>query len=126
MVTTTNDQERETTAFSKLAVLMVTAFIDMLGMLMIIPLLPFYAKDLGAGGFVVGLLVSSFSIAQLMSAPIWGRFSDRYGRRPALMVGLSASVVAYVVFAFADSLWLLFPFAFSSLNNFGHPIRTKS
>lgn len=108
MVTTTNDQEREATAFSKLAVLMVTAFIDMLGMLMIIPLLPFYAQDLGAGGFVVGLLVSSFSVAQLMSAPIWGRFSDRYGRRPALMVGLSASVVAYVVFAFADSLWLLF------------------
>ncbi|MBL0938648.1 MAG: MFS transporter [Gemmatimonadaceae bacterium] len=95
-------------AFGKLAVLMVAAFIDMLGMLMILPLLPFYAKSLGAGGLVVGLLVSSFSVAQLLSAPIWGRFSDKYGRRPALMVGLGASAVAYVVFAFADSLWLLF------------------
>ncbi|WP_043580194.1 MFS transporter [Gemmatimonas phototrophica] len=95
-------------AFGKLAVLMVTAFIDMLGLLMILPLLPFYAKSLGAGGAVVGLLVSSFSIAQLLSAPVWGRFSDKYGRRPALMVGLGASAIAYVVFAYADSLWLLF------------------
>lgn len=95
-------------AFGKLAVLMVTAFIDMLGLLMILPLLPFYAKTLGAGGAVVGLLVSSFSVAQLLSAPVWGRFSDKYGRRPALMVGLGASAVAYVVFAYADSLWLLF------------------
>ena len=87
---------------------MVAAFIDMLGLLMILPLLPFYAKTLGAGGAVVGLLVSSFSIAQLLSAPVWGRFSDKYGRRPALMVGLGASAVAYVVFAYADSLWLLF------------------
>jgi multidrug resistance protein len=95
-------------AFGRLAVLMVTAFIDMLGLLMILPLLPFYAEELGAGGAVVGLLVSSFSVAQLLSAPIWGRFSDKYGRRPALLVGLGASAVAYVVFAFADSLWLLF------------------
>ena len=95
-------------AFGKLAVLMVTAFIDMLGLLMILPLLPFYAKSLGAGGAVVGLLVSSFSVAQLLSAPVWGRFSDKYGRRPALMVGLGASALAYVVFAYADSLWLLF------------------
>jgi multidrug resistance protein len=94
-------------AFGKLTVLMITAFIDMLGMLMILPLLPFYAKDLGAGGLVVGLLVSSFSVAQLLSAPLWGRFSDKHGRRPALMVGLASSALAYVVFAYADSLWLL-------------------
>ena len=87
---------------------MVTAFIDMLGLLMILPLLPFYAKSLGANGLIVGLLVSSFSVAQLVSAPIWGRFSDRYGRRPALIVGLASSAIAYVVFAYADSLWLLF------------------
>ncbi len=95
-------------AFGKLVVLMVTAFIDMLGMLMVLPLLPFYATEMGAGGTAVGVLVASFSVAQLLSAPIWGRFSDRYGRRPALMIGLGASAVAYVVFAFADSLWLLF------------------
>jgi len=92
----------------KLVVLMITAFVDMVGLLMIIPLLPFYAKDLGANGFVVGLLFSSFAIAQLITAPMWGRFSDRYGRRPALLVGLAASAVAYVVFAYANTLWLLF------------------
>jgi multidrug resistance protein len=92
----------------KLVVLMITAFVDMVGLLMIIPLLPFYAEHLGANGFIVGLLVSSFAIAQLITAPMWGRFSDRYGRRPALLVGLTASAIAYVVFAFANALWLLF------------------
>ncbi|HEU4993261.1 MAG TPA: MFS transporter [Gemmatimonadaceae bacterium] len=93
---------------AKLAVLMVTAFMDMVGVLMIVPLMPFYAKHMGANGFVVGLLVSSFSIAQLLMAPVWGRLSDQYGRRPALIVGMTASAIAYVIFAFADSLWLLF------------------
>lgn len=94
--------------FGKLLVLMITAFVDMVGTLMIIPLLPFYAKNFGASGFMVGLLVSAFAVAQLLSAPMWGRFSDRYGRRPALLVGLGASALAYVIFAFSNSLWLLF------------------
>src|SRR5918992_2643022 len=92
----------------KLIVLMVTAFVDMVGLLMILPLLPFYAKALGGSGLVVGVLVSSFAIAQLLASPFWGRFSDRYGRRPALLIGLTASAIAYVVFAYASSLWLLF------------------
>ena len=92
----------------KLIVLMVTAFVDMVGLLMILPLLPFYATELGANGMIVGLLVSSFAVAQLAFAPMWGKFSDRYGRRPALLIGLSASAIAYVIFGFATSLWLLF------------------
>jgi MFS family permease len=88
----------------KLWILMITAFIDMVGLLMVIPLLPFYAQTLGAGGLVVGTLIASFNVAQLLSAPMWGRFSDSYGRRPALLVGLGASVIAYVIFAFALSL----------------------
>src|SRR5918999_2561003 len=92
----------------KLVVLMVTAFIDMVGLLMVLPLLPFYAKALGGSGLIVGVLVSSFAIAQLLASPFWGRFSDRYGRRPALLIGLTASAIAYVIFAFASSLWLLF------------------
>jgi multidrug resistance protein len=79
----------------------------MVGVLMLVPLLPLYARDLGASGFVVGALLSSFSAAQLLSAPLWGRFSDRYGRKPALLVGLAASAIAYTIFAFAGSLWLL-------------------
>jgi len=55
----------------------------------------------------VTVLVVAFTAAQLLSAPLWGKFSDRYGRRPALLVGLGSAALAYIVFAFADSLWLL-------------------
>lgn len=96
------------TPFAKLAILMVTAFIDMVGLLMIVPLLPFYAEKLGGNGLMVGMLISSYAVAQLISAPLWGRVSDRHGRRPALIVGLTASAIAYVIFGYADSLWLLF------------------
>jgi MFS family permease len=99
--------------------LMATAFVDMVGLLMIIPLLPFYVKTLSGPGieflgmhFGVGLLsgfiVASFTLAQLLSAPMWGRFSDRVGRRPTLLIALSASAVAYLIFGFAHSLLLLF------------------
>src|SRR5688572_29241591 len=92
----------------KVAVLMATAFIDMLGVAMIFPLLPFYALRLEAPPWVIGFLIASFSLAQLASAPLWGRFSDRYGRRPALLIGLAASAVAFLVFARASSVAWLF------------------
>jgi multidrug resistance protein len=91
----------------KLTVLMITAFVDMLGLAMIIPLLPFYATKLGATATIVGALIAAFSIAQLASAPLWGRFSDRYGRRPALLSGLLISAVAYLIFGYANTLLLL-------------------
>ena len=91
----------------KLTVLMITAFVDMVGLTMIIPILPLYATRLGASATIVGVLIAAFSVAQLASAPLWGRVSDRYGRRPALIAGLLISAVAYVVFAFASTIWLL-------------------
>jgi MFS family permease len=94
-------------ASGKLFVLIITNFVDMVGVLMIIPLMPFYAREMGGGALVVVILMGAFTAAQLLSAPFWGRFSDRYGRRPALLVGLTASCIAYVVFAFASSIWLL-------------------
>ncbi|MGQ0538147.1 MAG: MFS transporter [Gemmatimonadaceae bacterium] len=107
---------------ARLFALMGTAFLDMVGVLMVIPLLPFYVQRLGGDGMYIALLgrsfnfgiglitaimVSAFTIAQLVSAPIWGRFSDKFGRRPALLVALAASAVAYLVFGFANSLLLL-------------------
>lgn len=107
----------------KLVVLMVTAFMDMLGLLMVLPLLPYYATrflgqgplwraldslGLGGEGVVIALMISSFSVAQLVSAPAWGRISDKMGRRPALMIGLAGSGIAFIGFAFANSLELLF------------------
>jgi multidrug resistance protein len=93
--------------FKRLSVLIAVAFIDMIGLMMVIPLLTFVATDLGASPTMLGLLISAFSIAQLLSAPFWGRVSDRYGRRPALLIGLTASMLAYVVFGLAHTIWLL-------------------
>src|SRR6266576_1771781 len=104
---------------AKLFTLMITAFIDMVGLLMIIPLLPFYVKELGGAGVsffglhlgvgtISGFIVTAFTVAQLISAPFWGRFSDRVGRRPTLIIALAASGIAYLIFGFAHSLLLLF------------------
>ena len=104
---------------AKMFTLMATAFVDMLGLLMIIPLLPFYVKTLGGAGvdilgmhfgvgIISGAIVASFTVAQLLSAPMWGRFSDRVGRRPTLLIALSASAIAYLIFGFAHSLFVLF------------------
>ncbi|HKE55156.1 MAG TPA: MFS transporter, partial [Pyrinomonadaceae bacterium] len=104
---------------AKLFVLMATAFLDMIGNLMILPLLPFYVKELGGPGvnvlgihlgigIISGFIVASFTVAQLLSAPLWGRFSDRVGRRPTLLVALAASGIAYLIFGFAHSLFVLF------------------
>ena len=103
---------------AKLFVLMATAFIDMLGLLMVIPLIPFYIKELGGNGInfmgmhvgvglITGFIVSAFTVAQLLSAPLWGRFSDKFGRRPALLIALGAEGIAFLIFGFANSLWVL-------------------
>src|SRR2546427_332242 len=104
---------------AKLFTLMATAFVDMLGLLMILPLLPFYVKTLGGSGIdllgllfgigiIIGFIGAAFTVAQLLSAPMWGRFSDRVGRRPTLLIALGASGIAYLIFGFAHSLLLLF------------------
>lgn len=91
----------------KLLILFVTAFVDMVGLAMLVPLLPFYATEFGASATVVGLLISAFSLAQLAVAPAWGRLSDRYGRRPAILAGLLVSAAAFLVFGFATSVAIL-------------------
>jgi MFS family permease len=92
----------------KISVLIGIGFVDMLGFAMVFPLLPFYALRLQAAEWVIGWMIASFSIAQLASAPLWGRVSDRFGRRPALMVGLAASGIAFLVFGYATTIWMLF------------------
>jgi multidrug resistance protein len=92
----------------RLAVLMAVCFVDMMGLMLVAPLMPFYALRLHAAEWMVGPLIASFAVAQLISSPVWGKFSDRYGRRPAMLIGLAASAVAYVVFGFATSLTVLF------------------
>lgn len=89
---------------AKLSVLMATVFVDMLGFLMVLPLLPFYAERLGADPVLVTLLVAAFSLAQLLTSPFWGRFSDRLGRRPMIILGLVVSAAAFVLFGWASGL----------------------
>ena len=80
----------------------------MLGYAMVFPLLPIYAVRLEADTTVIGLMVASYSVAQVIAAPLWGRLSDSFGRRPVLMVSLAGSALAFTIFAFADSISLLF------------------
>lgn len=96
------------TRFSPLVIIFGTVFIDLLGFGIIIPLLPFYAETFGATGLVVGLLLASFSLMQFLFAPIWGRISDRIGRRPVILVGLFGSFASYLIFGLARSLTVLF------------------
>jgi multidrug resistance protein len=95
-------------AFGPRLVLFLTVFIHLLGFGILLPILPYYAKTYGAGGLLVGLLSASFSFFQFLFAPVWGRLSDRVGRRPILLGSLVLTSASYVVFGLAHSLWLLF------------------
>ncbi len=96
----------------RLWVLMLTVFVDMMGFLIVLPLLPFYAGELVEDperiGVLVGALVSVFAVAQLVMSPVWGKLSDRYGRRPMIIAGLAISAVSYLLFEGATTVWLLF------------------
>jgi len=91
-----------------LPILFVTVFIDLVGFGIIVPFLAYYVESFGARAVVVGLLMSSYSLAQFVFAPMWGRISDRVGRRPILLVGLLGSVAGFTLFALAGTLSLLF------------------
>jgi DHA1 family tetracycline resistance protein-like MFS transporter len=92
----------------KIGVVFLIVFIDLVGFGIVIPFLPLYGEDFGPSPIVFGLLMASFSAMQFVFAPILGRLSDRYGRRPVLLISLAGSVVGYLLFAFAGSLAMLF------------------
>jgi len=81
---------------------------EVLGFSLILPFLPLYAQDLGASPIVIGLIFTSFSFFQLFSAPIMGRLSDHYGRRPLLIISQISTFVGFVVLGFANTLALIF------------------
>jgi len=93
---------------SVFTVLFITVFLDLLGFTIVIPYLFFYAQSLGASEFTFGLLLTSYSLMQFIFTPIWGRLSDRYGRRPILLISLFGSGISLFIFGLADSIWLLF------------------
>ena len=83
-------------------------FIDLLGFGIIIPLLPFMALQLGADAQEVTLLIAAYSLSQLIMLPVWGRLSDKWGRRPVLLISFAGTTTAFFLLAFADALWMLF------------------
>ncbi|HUH12925.1 MAG TPA: MFS transporter [Longimicrobiales bacterium] len=89
-------------------IIMATVLVDMIGFGIIIPLIPFYAEEMGASPFEVTLLFASFSAMQLVATPLWGRISDRHGRRPLLVAGLFASAASHLIYGLAGTLSLLF------------------
>ncbi len=93
---------------ASLLVLFLTVFIDLIGFGMVIPFLSFYAREYGASGIEVGAVVGIYSIMQFFFAPVWGRLSDRVGRRPVILISLTASCIGYLLFGLARSLTALF------------------
>ena len=91
-----------------LLVIFLTIFVNLVGFGIIIPLLPFYAETFGASPIVIGLLFASFSLSQLVAAPVLGGLSDRVGRRPVLLFSLVGTVVSFAMLAMAQSLAMLF------------------
>lgn len=91
-----------------LTLLFLFVFVDVLGFSLILPLLPYYAATFGATAEVVGLLLGANALTQLMGAPILGRLSDRYGRKPLLLLSLAGTVVAFLMLGLARSLAMLF------------------
>ena len=82
--------------------------VDMLGFALIVPLLTFFADTFGATPFQTGLLVSSYALMQMISAPILGRLSDRFGRRPVFLISIVGTFIGFLILGFASSLWILF------------------
>ena len=91
-----------------LLVIFLTIFVNLVGFGIIIPLLPFYAHTFGASPIVIGLLFASFSLAQLIASPLLGELSDRWGRRPVLILSLIGTAVSFAMLAVAQSLTMLF------------------
>ena len=106
-------EKKKTLRTGSLLVIFLTVFIDLLGFGIVLPLLPIYADQFGTdpSGWVIGMLMASFSIMQFLFAPIWGALSDRVGRRPIIMVGLAGSVIFYTLFGIA-TLWKSLPWLF--------------
>src|SRR5436190_23849314 len=93
---------------SPLLSIFLIVLVDVLGLTIILPLLPFYAESFGATPAVVGLLVSAYALCQLIAGPPLGHLSDRVGRRPVLLVSQIGTCIGFIMLGFAQTLWLVF------------------
>lgn len=91
-----------------LIILFFTLVVIMLGFGIIIPIMPTYITSFGASGSAMGLLMATFSVMQFLFAPVWGKLSDRYGRKPLLILGVLGNVIALILLGLSTELWMLF------------------
>ncbi len=91
-----------------LSFIVLSAFLDLLGATVLVPVIPYLVRQYSPDALSVGLLALTFSIFQFIAGPALGRLSDRYGRRPILLLSVLGSGVGYLVFGFATALWMLF------------------
>ena len=94
--------------FKKILPIFVIVLIDLLGVTIIIPLMPLYATTFGASAFVIGLLGATYPLMQFLGAPVLGRLSDRYGRKPVLIVSQIGTLIGFIILGLAGALWMLF------------------
>jgi len=92
----------------QMIVLFLTLLMVMVGFGIILPIMPFYAQSMGASATHLGLLFATYSLMQFIFSPLWGRYSDRVGRRPVLIVGLMGMALSFVLFGLAQALWMLY------------------
>ena len=88
--------------------IILVVFIDLLGFSLILPLLPYYAETFKANQTTTGILIASYAVMQLIGAPILGRLSDRFGRRPVLLISVFGTFLGFLLLGFANALWMLF------------------
>jgi MFS transporter, DHA1 family, tetracycline resistance protein len=94
--------------FKRVLPIFVIVLIGLLGLTIIIPLLPLYATSFGADPFTIGLLGATYPVMQFIGAPILGRLSDRFGRKPILVISQVGTLIGFLILGFASSLWMLF------------------
>jgi DHA1 family tetracycline resistance protein-like MFS transporter len=105
---TNQSSTQRKTGRSPLLVIFLTVFIDLVGFGIIIPLSPYLAREFQATPTQIGLLLSIYSIMQFLFSPVWGGLSDRFGRRPILLVSILGGALSYLLFAFSSGFWILF------------------
>lgn len=91
-----------------IAILFIILFLVMVGFGIVIPIMPFFITHLGGGPTILGLFMASYSLMQFFFSPFWGRLSDRIGRRPVILIGLSGYAITFILFGFANNLWMMF------------------
>lgn len=105
---TANAAPDEKLDFKKILPVFVIVLIDLLGLTVIIPLMPLYAASFGANAFTIGALGAAYPVMQFIGAPLLGRLSDRFGRKPVLLASQAGTFIGFILLGFANSLWLIF------------------